>query len=466
MCYDVCVCRTCLSREKRENTKNILTDYLHISTYSMKISIVEAFYEITKLIVDTNEPFTHMICLACVRKLRQAYNFRIMTTKSYETLCGVTDIDQIPYKTEDEKMFYTKDEPVHEEEEGSVESFQQVEEYLQVVGEEPEEDPVSESSIDKVVTEIKKEEMEPGEIREFINLETKKPVRIVKKTTTIPKIQSKMEVKRTTSIKKEPNTKKSHGTSSKETLYCDLCPAQFTNTRACFIHMKKFHMSKKPYKCWYEGCGRLYRSAGQRSAHQNTVHLKLKRFICATCGMSFTDNPKLTSHTRIHTGERPYKCDFPNCTAQFKQQYDLTKHKNSIHSTERPWVCEVCQATFKLKGGLRAHRRLMHSRENLKKCSDCEKEFLNVAALNNHYNIIHLGQRNHVCQICARNYAYRKHMLRHVKESHPVEYQQMIDSGEIVIRMREQLYPNTLDETTGTMISYLLGFFPHKTLIS
>lgn len=69
-----------------------------------------------------------------------------------------------------------------------------------------------------------------------------------------------------------------------------------------------------------------------------------------------------------------------------------------------------------------------------------------MAALNNHYAIIHLGQRNHICQICGRTYAYRKHMLRHVKESHVQEYQQMIDTGEIVVRMKEQLLPITLDE--------------------
>lgn len=83
----------------------------------------------------------------------------------------------------------------------------------------------------------------------------------------------------------------------------------------------------------------------------------------------------------------------------------------------------------------------MHSRENLKNCPDCDRQFLNAAALSNHYTVIHLGQRNHVCSICARTYAYRKHLLRHIKDSHPEPYQQMIENGEIVIRMKEQLIP-------------------------
>lgn len=457
MSFEVQICRTCLSREKQENTKNILTDYLHISTYSTKVSIVEALLEITKMIVDTNESLTHRICLTCVRKLRQAYLFRIMTTKSYETLCEVNDIDQIPFKTEDERSFYTQEGIKEEGDEILEEMEEPTEEYLQLVESDDHE------AKGKVVIQIKSEDMEVGEVRDFIDVTTKKHVRVVRKVLVqqeaphkLPPLQTRATKEKAHQTKRAPHRMPTND----GTIFCDLCPATFKNIRACFIHMKKYHMSNKPYKCWYAGCGRLYKSAGQRQAHENSIHLKLKRFVCATCGMSFTDNPKLTSHTRIHTGERPYKCgkylfffcsslfnyfvlDFPNCSAQFKQQYDLTKHKHSIHSTERPWICEECNATFKLKGGLRAHRRLMHSRENLKKCSDCEKEFLNVAALNNHYAIIHLGQRNHICPICERTYAYRKHMLRHVKESHAPEYQQMVSTGEIAIRMKEQLLPQS-----------------------
>lgn len=313
MSFEVHLCRTCLSREKSENTKNILTDYLHITTYSMKVSIVEAFYEITKMIVDTNEPLTHRICLTCVRKLRQAYLFRIMTTKSYETLCQASDIEQVPFKNEDEKIFYTKEESVLsiENDDYEPEESQPAEEYLQIIDESAGDLELGSATTSKVVIKIKKEDMEPGEVREFINVTTKQPVRILKKAT--PPKQKRVIV-----VKNEPGTI----IISSGPIMCDLCPATFKNTRACFIHMKKYHISKKPYKCWYEGCGRLYRSAGQRKAHENAIHLKLKRFVCATCGMSFTDNPKLTSHTRIHTGERPYKCG----TVNIQRFLSLTNH--------------------------------------------------------------------------------------------------------------------------------------------
>lgn len=68
-------------------------------------------------------------------------------------------------------------------------------------------------------------------------------------------------------------------------------------------------------------------------------------------------------------------------------------------------------------GGLRAHKRLMHSKDNLKACPECSKQFLNTAALNNHIAVVHRGERNHICSVCGRTYAYRKHLIRHIKVS-------------------------------------------------
>lgn len=342
------------------------------------MSIIEAFFEITRLVVDTNEPVTQMICLNCVRRLRQAMLFRMTAVKSYEQLTNLSP-------GEEEHLTKTMI-PKLEDDLGNAYECHFAED-------------------DNLLEEV--------EVKRRVKIKVEPDFEYNNVTATYEEPRRAHRPKKYKTMKRIKEYKPK--SNEKETYYCDMCDAVFQNKRSTFLHMKKYHMSKKPYKCWIEGCGRLYVSPAQRRFHQEAIHYKIKPYVCDFCGLCFTDNAKLQSHRRVHTGERPYKCDFPGCTSAFKQAYDYVKHKMSIHSDERKFSCEECGATFKLKGGLRAHRRLMHSKDNLKNCGECSKQFLNAAALNNHIAVVHRGERNHTCAVCGRTYAYRKHLIRHIK---------------------------------------------------
>merc|ERR1712141_586491 len=47
---------------------------------------------------------------------------------------------------------------------------------------------------------------------------------------------------------------------------------------------------------------------------------------CSRCSKSFTSVHQLAQHTRLHTGERPYKCSEPTCGRSFIQLSNLQQH--------------------------------------------------------------------------------------------------------------------------------------------
>jgi uncharacterized C2H2 Zn-finger protein len=55
---------------------------------------------------------------------------------------------------------------------------------------------------------------------------------------------------------------------------------------------------------------------------------KLQGVACTVCGKLFKDSWALKRHSPVHTGEKPYRCDY--CNRGFTQQVDRRRHMRLV----------------------------------------------------------------------------------------------------------------------------------------
>ncbi|XP_059390226.1 vascular endothelial zinc finger 1-like [Carassius carassius] len=136
---------------------------------------------------------------------------------------------------------------------------------------------------------------------------------------------------------------------------------------------------KKNHGC--EMCGKAFRDVYHLNRHKLS-HSDEKPFECPICHQRFKRKDRMTYHVRSHDGgvHKPYICSV--CGKGFSRPDHLSCHVKHVHSTERPFKCQVtaCTSAFATKDRLRSH---MIRHEGKVTCNICGK-MLSAAYITSH----------------------------------------------------------------------------------
>ena len=142
-------------------------------------------------------------------------------------------------------------------------------------------------------------------------------------------------------------------------------------------------------------------------------------FKCYRCGICFTSVSSLHEHVKKHSYDdirkkQSVKCDI--CGQVLTKLKYLERHM-LIHSGEKPFPCQYCSERFRSTGELNSHAA-RHTSSEQHTCIKCNISFIRKETLNLHMKDKHMeGDRNFSCPHCVKIFKY-KSTLDHHMESH------------------------------------------------
>ncbi|XP_066249027.1 oocyte zinc finger protein XlCOF6-like isoform X1 [Euwallacea similis] len=170
---------------------------------------------------------------------------------------------------------------------------------------------------------------------------------------------------------------------------CDTCQKGFKNQKQLRNH-KRIHREvtdKAVEKC--ELCSKTFSEKRRLKYHMDSVHKKLKPYLCNFCGYKGSCRASLKMHIRSHTGEKPFSCD--QCQYSTTDHNSLRRHKLR-HTGQKPYKCSYCPYACIQSSTYKAHLKTKHpgmEKGLMFTCFMCTFRTVNREMYNSHLVTVH-----------------------------------------------------------------------------
>jgi len=136
---------------------------------------------------------------------------------------------------------------------------------------------------------------------------------------------------------------------------CKVCQKLFPNKLALSKHRKSAHKKQQKHRC--EDCGSEFTSKQTLRAHMSSIHEGIKK-VCSICLRPVADLVRHVRSQHRNVKKKEYDCDV--CNMQFRTNFALQRHKNTLHMKLKAWPCDMCEKTFGEKRDMQRHKNSVH----------------------------------------------------------------------------------------------------------